>query len=123
MPGSARSLLPSLSLALRGNRAVKEQRDSRNQKKKILTAGAEPRGQEGRLQTPNSGLLSPGPQRATSRREDPTGDGSREEKWVGKGKEVDGLDEQGSDGGNPDCRGCFSIPPHLLDNNQILFSG
>lgn len=40
-----------------------------------------------------------------------------------KGKEVDWLGEQGSNGGNPDCRGCFSIPPHLLDNYQILFSG
>lgn len=40
VPGSARSLLPSLSLALRGNRAAKDQRDPRNQKK-ILAAGAE----------------------------------------------------------------------------------
>lgn len=40
--GSARSLLPSLSLALRENKAAKDQRDSKNQKKKILAAGAEP---------------------------------------------------------------------------------
>lgn len=33
------------------------------------------------------------------------------------------MEEQGSHGGNPNHRGCFSIPPYLLGNYQILLAG
>lgn len=36
---------------------------------------------------------------------------------------MDRLEEQGSHGGNPNRRGCFSIPPYLLGNYQILLAG
>lgn len=142
--GPARSLLPSLSLAFRRNRVAKDQRDLRDQKKKkkVLSPGARPQGQEGRLQAHNSGsaifrtteglriyiksscISGPGPgsseHAATSR--GTSQEMVAERKASSDGGAVDGLEEQGRNGGNPGCRGCFSILPHLLGNYHRLFS-